>query len=134
MPQDNVEIVRAIYAEWAQGRMTAGVERFAPEIRFESFMPDSDERVVAHGADEIEAFMRAFLAQWRDYRVFAKEIRDLPPDRVLVIGRQSAVGRGSGALVEDTMNSLWTLRDGSVIAVVFERDRARVLAAAGLAP
>ena len=76
MSQGNVEIVRGVYAEWGQGNMQTGVELFDPNIEFESFMPDASERVVAKGPAEVEAFMRAFLRQWRDYKLFGDEFRD----------------------------------------------------------
>jgi ketosteroid isomerase-like protein len=131
MSDENVEVVRRIYAEWAQGNMRAGVERFDPEIRFESFMPDANQRVVANGPSEVETFMRAFLGQWRNYRLFGDEFRQAG-DKVLVIGRQTATGRQSGIAVEDTMCSVWTFNDGKVVRLLFERDPRKALEAAGL--
>jgi ketosteroid isomerase-like protein len=132
MSQENVEIVRATYAEWQRGDMTAGVERFDPEIVFESFLPDASERIVANGPGEIEAFMQEFLRQWRDYRILGDEYREIGPTRVFVSGRQTALGRDSGAAVEDTLFSIWTFRDGKVVRLIFERDERRALEAAGL--
>ena len=125
MSQENVEIVRQIYAEWQRGNMKAGVERFDPEIVFESFMPDASERIVANGAAEVEAFMREFLRDWRDYRKVSET-------SVFVRGRQTALGRESGATVEDTLFSAWTFRDGKVVHLIFDRDRHSALEAAGL--
>jgi ketosteroid isomerase-like protein len=132
MSQENVEIVREIYAKWRRGDMKAGVERFDPKIVFESFMPDASERVVMNGADKIEAFMREFLRQWRDYRILGDEFREVGPTRVFVSGRQAAVGHDSGAAVEGPLFSVWNFRDGKVVHLVFERDRHRALEAAGL--
>ena len=129
MPQENVEIVRKVYAEWGVGNLQAGVDLFDAEILFESFMPDANERVVAKSPGEVRAFMRAFLAQWRDYRLFGDEFRQLG-DKVLVIGRQTAIGRESGVAVEDTMCSVWTFRDQRVVHLLFERDPRRALEAA----
>ena len=57
MSQENVEvIVRSIYSKWQRGNF-ADVH-FDPEVVFESVMPDSSERVVAHGPEGVEAFMR----------------------------------------------------------------------------
>ena len=132
MSQENVEIVRGIYAEWQCGNMKAGVERFAAEIVFESFMPDVMERIVANGPGEVEAFMREFLRHWRDFRMLGDEYRKVGATRVLVSGRQAAVGRESGVAVEDTMFSVWSFRDGKVVRLIFDRDRQRALEAAGL--
>jgi ketosteroid isomerase-like protein len=127
-----VEIVRRTHAEWQRGNMRAGVERFDPEIVFESFLPDASERVVANGSAEVEAFMREFLRQFRDYRIFGDEYREVGPTKVFVSGRQTAIGRESGATVEDTLFSVWTFRDGRVVHLIFDRDRQRALEAAGL--
>jgi hypothetical protein len=75
MSQENLETVREIYAQWARGNMWAGVEMFDTEIVFESFMPDANDRVVAHGPEQIQAFMREFLAQWANYRLIGEEFR-----------------------------------------------------------
>jgi ketosteroid isomerase-like protein len=132
MSQENVEIVRRTYAEWQRGNMKAGVERFDPEIVFESFMPDARERIVAHGPAEVEGFMREFLRDWRDYRLIGDEYRKAGATKVFVRGRQAAVGRESGATVQDTMYSIWTFRDRKVVRLIFDRDRQRALEAAGL--
>jgi ketosteroid isomerase-like protein len=125
--QENVEIVRRTCAEWERGNMEAGVELFDPEIVFESFMPDANERVVARGPAEVEAFMREFLGQWRDYRLIGEEYRSIGRDKVFVSGHQTAIGRQSGVAVEDTMHSVWTFRGGKV-----DRDRKKALEATGL--
>ena len=116
----------------AARNMTAGVERFDPEIIFESFLPDASERIVANGPAEIEAFMRDFLRQWRDYRLIGDDYREVGPTTVFVSGRQAAIGHDSGAAVEDTLFSIWTFRDGRVVHLIFERDRQEALEAAGL--
>jgi ketosteroid isomerase-like protein len=132
MSEENVEVVRAIYAEWTLGNMRAGVEVFDPEIVFESFMPDANERVVANGVREVEAFMREFLAQWRDYRLIGDEFRRAGKDKVFVAGRQAAFGRHSGAAVEGPTLSVWTFRSDKVVHLLFDPDRQKALKAAGL--
>src|SRR6476469_1058931 len=69
MPAEDLDCVRSVYAEWARGNMAAGPEHFDPEIVFEAFMPDSQGGATAKGLSEIDAFMREFLSQWRDYRL-----------------------------------------------------------------
>ena len=132
MSRENVETVRRTYAEWERGNMWAGVDLFEPGIVFESFMPDSSDRVVAHGHDEVEAFMREFLGQWRDYTIIANEVREAGKDKVFVAGHQTATGRHSGVAVEDVLFSAWTFRGGKIIHLLFERDRQTALEAAGL--
>lgn len=131
MSQENVELVRKVYAEWARGNMRAGVRMFDPEIVFESFMPDASDEIVAHGPGEVEAFMREFLAQWTNYRIVGEEFRDAG-DRVFVAGRQSARGRKSGVEVEQTMFSIWTFQGAKVVGLRFTPFRDVALEAAGL--
>jgi ketosteroid isomerase-like protein len=134
MSEDRVEVVRAIWAEWARGNMIAGVELFDPEIRFVSFMPDAREQVVARGPAGVKEFMREFLRHWRDYRLIADEISELGDDGVLVSGRQQATGRQSGVAVEDGMYSAWVFRGGRVVCLTFDRDRDAAVEAAQVEP
>jgi ketosteroid isomerase-like protein len=131
MSQENVETVRGIYAQWAQGHMRAGVEVFDPAIDFKSFMPDANGWVVARGPEELEGFMREFLAQWANYRLVGEDFRDAG-DKVFVAGRQTALGKQSGADVEDPMHSVWAFRGDRVVGLMFTPRRAEALEAAGL--
>jgi ketosteroid isomerase-like protein len=131
MSQENVELVRQIYAQWARGNMWAGVEMFDTEIVFESFMPDANDRVVAHGPEQIEAFMREFLAQWANYRLIGEEFRAVGA-KVFVAGRQAARGKQSGAEVEQPMHSVWTFRGGRVVGLRFTPFHEEALEAVGL--
>jgi ketosteroid isomerase-like protein len=132
MSQENVEIVRSIYEGWAQGDLNAGVELFDPEIAFESYMPDSSERVVARGREGVAGFMREFLKQLSDYRLFADEIRAVGQDAVFVVGRQAGTGRQSGVPVEGPTCSVWKFREGKVVRLLFDTDGQAALEAAGL--
>jgi ketosteroid isomerase-like protein len=132
MSEENVEVVRRTYAEWERGNMKAGVEVFDPEIVYESYMPDSTERVVVNTPEEVKGFMREWLAQWRDLRLFVDECREIGSDKVFVGGHQTATGRLSGIVVEDTVYSVWTFRGGKIVHLLFERERQRALEAAGL--
>jgi ketosteroid isomerase-like protein len=131
MSQENVEIVRQVYAEWERGNMRAGVEMFHPEIAFESFMPDSSDAVVAHGPGEVEAFMREFLTQWANYTITGDDFRDAG-DQVLVTSRQRARGRQSGVEVEQRIFSVWTFRADKMVRLRFTPFREKALEATGL--
>jgi Ketosteroid isomerase-related protein len=127
MSQENVERLRAVYAEWAKGNFRAGGELFAPDVTFE---PMSDGRE-ALGGDAIERYMREFLAQWNEFRVDTEEFVEVG-QTILVTERQHARGKSSGVEIEMTAYCAWTFRDGLVVRVRWETDRARALEAAGL--
>ena len=132
MSQENVEIVRVIYAEWERGNFQAAVPLFDPEITFESFMPDASENVVVHGLHQIESFMRDWFGQWRGFRVIGDEFRPVGRERVFVAGRQAGIGLHSGAEVESPGFTVWTFRDGKVVKLLAHYDRAQALEAVGL--
>ena len=132
MSRENVEVVRRIYGEWARGNLRAGIELFDPGIVFESFIPDASERVVVEGPENVERFMREFLAQWRDFRISGEDYRAVGDDKVFVAGHQTARGRESGIVVADSICSVWTFRMGKVVRLIFKRDHANALEAVGL--
>ena len=126
-----LEIVRGIYEAWARGDFTTGPAHFHPEIRFESFMPDSANRYVTYGLDGIVAFMGEFLPSWREYRIAGERFLEIDERTVLVEGRQDGVGRYSGALVRDPVFSVWTFEGDRVVRLIWERDREAALRSVG---
>ena len=128
MSEENVEHLRAVYAEWAKGNFRAGEELWAPDIVFEAM---SDGRS-AIGRDAIEGFMREFLAQWTDFQIEATDLVERG-DTILVTERQRGTGKRSGIEIDQTDYAAWTFRDGLVTSVRWDIDRASVLEAAGLA-
>ncbi len=127
MSQENVERLRAVYAEWAKGNFRAGRELWAPDISFE---PLSDGRT-ALGGEAIDGYMRGFLAQWNDCQIEGEDFAEID-DTILVTERQRATGKSSGIETEMTSYSIWTFRDGLVVRVRWEIDRDAALKAAGL--
>ena len=132
MSEENVEIVRRIYAEFERGNFAAGLEWYDPEVRFETWMPDSSENVTARGIAELGNFMRNWFGQWTNYRVIGDEFREVGDDKVFVGGRQAATGHQSGAEVESPGFGVWTFRGGKVVELFLHYDRDKALEAAGL--
>ena len=132
MSRENVEIVRLILAAWAQGDFAARSDLFDPDITFETFMPDTNENVIAHGIAQFVAFSRDWLAQWQGYRIIGDEFREVGPDQVLACVRQMARGQHSGVEVESPGFSVWTLRGGKVVGLSLHYERDKALEAVGL--
>lgn len=132
MSRENVEIVRRVLDDWGRGDFTRQVDLFDPEITFETFMPDADENVVAHGFEQLAAFTRDWLGQWREYRIVGDEVREVAPGKVFVACRQMARGHSSGVEVESPGYCIWSLRDGKVVALSLHYDRAEAFEAVGL--
>ena len=132
MSEENVEVVKGIYAEWEKGNFQAALPVLDREITFEVWMPDSNEIVVRHGLEDLDDFMRDWFGQWKEYRVTGDEFRAVGTDHVFVGGRQSGTGRTSGAEVESPGFAVWTFRAGKVVRLLAHYDRNSALEAAGL--
>jgi ketosteroid isomerase-like protein len=128
MPSGNVEKLRALYEDWAKGDFRAA-DIFAPDFAFEPRSPDQAEGVLS--GDAVGAHMREFLAQWERFRIEPQEFAEFD-DVILVTERQYGTGKASGVRTEQTFFAAWTFRDGLVIRVLWEADRASALQAAGL--
>jgi ketosteroid isomerase-like protein len=126
MSEENLDRLKAVYAEWAKGNLGAAVELYAPDLSYE---PISDGRE-AFALKDIARVTREFLAQWHDYRAEATEFEEFG-DTILVTERQSAKGRASGIEVDMRAYAAWTFRDGLVTRVRWRTDRDDALDGAG---
>ena len=132
MSQQNVEIVRSIYAAWERGDFTSA-EWAHPEIEYVG--ADGPAPGGSTGLAGMAEAFRDWLSTWEEWRVEAEEYRELDGERVLVLFHFSARGKTSGLEVEQLRTkgaSLFHLRDGQVTRLVQYLDRERGLEAAGL--
>jgi ketosteroid isomerase-like protein len=130
MSQENVEIVRRIYEEWATGDFRASFDDLDPHIVF-IVGPDFPDAGVFNGTEGVREYMRRFLEQWDRYTLTANEIQAVG-DTVIVGLTQRAQGRASGVQTEQSYYHVLTLRAGRIVrldVLMHERD---ALKAAGL--
>ena len=114
MSQENVEIVRRLFEQWATGDLRAdcfdpGVEH----LRTGAMTPDMEGRWV--GLDEMSTALRQYLRAFSDLRIEAERIVDLSGDRVLVLSRHTARGKQSGIPIEHEIGDLFTMRNGRIV-------------------
>jgi len=132
LSQENVEIVRSIYAGWEQGDYGwTGWQRADTEF----VMADGPNPGRWVGADGIGEGWGDFLGAWEDFRHAADEYRDLGDERVLVLFHFSGRGKRSGVEVEQMGSKaagLFTLQEGKVTRIVLYFDRRAALEAIGL--
>jgi ketosteroid isomerase-like protein len=132
MSQENVEIVRRLYAGWERGDLHTP-DFFDVEIehsRIGSELPgiNGDWR----GIEELGVAMASYLDALADLRIQAERIIDLGGDRVLVLSRHTARGKTSGLPYEHELGDVFTLSDGKVLRYASYWDRAEALEAVGL--
>ena len=132
MSQENVEIVRRVYAEWERGDYS-WTDLQHPNCEF--VMADGPNPGRWVGADGIGEGWGDFLGAWEDFRHQAGEYRDLSNERVLVLFHFSGRGKRSGVEVEQMQSKaagLFHLQEGKVTRIVLHFDRSDALKAAGL--
>ena len=123
MPEENVEIVRRVYHDWARGDFSP-VDDFAPDIDFE--MVDWPHQTRVTGIEAMWETWRSTLGAWTDFRSVADEITGFG-DRVLVLNRIVGRGKESGADVSADTATVFTLEHGRIVrmALYWDRDSAK---------
>ena len=133
MSEENVELVRRVYAALTRGDTVTLQDLPAPE-----FVVDFSRRLVdpfvLRGRDEAVAVLLSDpYEEWEGWPVWEPQELIDADDKVVALIRFSAPGKGSGAEVDAHVWNLWTFRDGKPVEVkYFGDDRAAALEAAGL--
>jgi ketosteroid isomerase-like protein len=131
--QEDVGLVRRLFERWGRGDV-ATAEFFDTDVEFVRHGGGSGGLAGLagewRGLDQMWAAVREFLQAWEDLRTVAERIVDLG-DRVLVLGRQSGRGRGSGVFVDHEVAFVATVRDGKIVRLEGYWDRDRALADLG---
>ena len=132
MSQENVEIVRSIYAAWEHGNYSSA-EWAHPEIEFA--FADGPAPGGWTGLASMAEAMRDWLDSWEEFRQVADEYRELDDERLLVLlhwdGRGKTSGLGLGE-IRAKGASLFHIRDGKVTRLIAYVDREHALADLGL--
>ena len=111
----DVDTLRAAYEALNDGDISAAIDvlDLQAEWHEHSELPEASSY---HGRDTIRAFLEDFLDSWRDFR---QEPEDFVAsgERVAIVLRIQARGKGSGVEVAARYAHLWTMRDGKGIRV-----------------
>jgi ketosteroid isomerase-like protein len=132
MPPENVEIVRRLYEHWARGDYSA-VDFFDPGVVYSRIGTETPGMEGEwRGLEEMAVGTREYFRAFSDLRMEAERIIDLGDDKVLVLSRQTARGKLSGAPFEHDLAELMTLKDGKIVGVASYWRRAEALETVGL--
>jgi ketosteroid isomerase-like protein len=132
MSQENVEVVRSIFAAWERGDYSSA-EWAHPEIAL--VIADGPTPGRWSGVAAMAETWREALSAFEELRTEADEYRELDDERVLVLVHFSGRGRTSGLELGDVQMrgaNLFHVRDGKVTRLVLYWDRERALADVGL--
>ena len=130
MSQENVDAFVRGTAAYNEGDWNAALEAMDPNVEFDlsRVMPEME---VYRGYEGVKAFWSMLREVFGEFRTEPEEIIDAG-DRLLTRNRLRGTGQASGARTADVLYQVVTFRDGRPIRVVFFRERAEALEAAGL--
>src|SRR5436189_1132319 len=92
MSQENLDLVRSIYAAWERGDF-ASAEWADPEIEF--VVPDGPDPGTWKGVAEMAESWRRQVSAWQAFQAMADEVRQLDDERVFVLSHFRARGKTS---------------------------------------
>jgi hypothetical protein len=130
MSQENVEIVRSVYAD-SRGLTAAASGKIAPDAEFDFSAAYLDGPIVS-GVEALRRFRDS--GPWGGSPIHFEPERffDVDDERVLVFVRVSATGLGSGVPVALAGAHEFTIRNGLVVRFKAYGSRDQALEAAGL--
>src|SRR5919108_1110094 len=134
MSQDNVEVIREMFAIFNDRGVGAATEALGHLLAFEFGLEEATELPDPGTYAGKEAFI-ANLAKleesFEELRLEPLEVVDLG-EKIVVVVSMSGRGRGSSAPVEMTFAQLWSLRDGKAVSLRDYATKAEALEAVGL--
>ena len=131
MSQENVEIVKAFISLFEAGDRDRWRDYFDPDVIWDTSASTMPTAGIYHGHQGVERFFREWLGSWSDYRIEPREYIDAGGSVVLVF-RQSGIGRGSGVRTEREFFAVYDLSDSKVVRYRQYESRTEVLEATGL--
>jgi ketosteroid isomerase-like protein len=105
---------------------------FDPEVEFVRIGADGLGLVGEwRGLDALTAAMATWMREWTDVRFQAQEFIEVG-DRVLVLARESGIGKHSGARLDHLEASVFELRDGRIVRWEAYWDPAEAMSSLGI--
>ena len=144
MSQENVEIIRRVYAAMdhlsvpgSVGTVSLPRERVKdlvdPEIEWRGPREFADLAAPVYGLEGMERYGAKIAEALDDYRMVPERFIDAGDDQVLVFSREGGRGKGSGAEVQTHLTAhLWTLKGARAVRMQSYWERADALEAVGL--
>jgi ketosteroid isomerase-like protein len=125
MSEENLALVRAIYAAWTEGRSARSL--IDEDVEYVN-PPDAVEPGVRTGRRAFAEIRSAY----DDVRVEPLDYIIAGDDDVVVIARVTGRGRGSGVEMDWRHGYIWTIRAGKAVRFRWFNKPEEALAAAGV--
>jgi ketosteroid isomerase-like protein len=126
MSQQNVEIVREVFAAYERGDLSKAMSYYEPDVAF-----NPAEEPPIHGRDAVIEYLQRWEEPWDDYEAEGEEFIDAG-DCVVVTFHAKGRGKASGIEVDARSYQVYKLRNGKLARMDEYTDRREALEAAGL--
>jgi ketosteroid isomerase-like protein len=113
MPGPNLELARRAYSAFAAKDHDAVLALAHPEVEYEFADSVADDNI-CRGPEEVRQLWRQLEEIFAHWESRPEEFIELE-DRVLVLARESGVGRASGLRFDQKLAHLLTFEDGLII-------------------
>ena len=134
MSQENVEIVRKVYEAAARGDTAAIFELYDSDIEWDASRTERGAVTgrVARGKESLLKWLREWYEAWETINDDLEELIEVNDNKVISVMVQRGRGRASGIEVEDRLWTVWTIREGKVVRVVWFPTSAEAFEAVGV--
>jgi ketosteroid isomerase-like protein len=126
MSEENVEVVRRMHEAYFRGDFENAMSAFAEDVVWQ------DQHGTYHGHEGVAQSTARWTGAWEDLHQEVDDILDTDGDDVVLLLRQSARGKASGAPVESVFGWIYTVTGGKISRVRLFPDADQALKAAGL--
>jgi ketosteroid isomerase-like protein len=132
MSQENIEIVRAVYAAINTGAIEAASEFYAPDVELRDLQSAPDQPLAVTGLEALGQVWASWTAAFDVLSADVTQYTDVG-DAVVTAAHWHGQGKASGLAVDNRQFDVFELRDGKIVRVTLGyRSKAEALEAAGL--
>jgi ketosteroid isomerase-like protein len=125
----SLELVRTIYKAWSRGDFSVGEGLVGEDFEWHQFAQAVEPG--ARRGDAIGDSLRNLFEVYENFRVEPVEFIDAG-DKVVVVQRARATGRGSGIELDQPLASVWTVQAETLVRHEVYLSRYDALRAVGL--
>jgi ketosteroid isomerase-like protein len=125
MSQENVEVVRGLFAALDDQDWEAALGFFDPEVEW------SPTEGTFHGPEGVLSSLVEWLEPWEEHHIEAEEFMEAG-DQVVAVIHLTGRGAGSGMEIDQRFFQVYAVGNGKIIRMVEFVRRAEALEVAGL--